>query len=727
MLLRMMINHSRMNTRNQSSNNNHRNRRQPNQGREKISYIRNDSEGANEEDAGGYEIYNTNHLSLTQRLLACLNNGTMTDVTLVGDDGIPVPACRFLLGAASPVLQPLLYGNHNSDGSGSMVVTIRESSYKPLKALVEYCCSDKLNTSLWQESSAVDIVQDAVQLCQLAGTYEMPPLMGQVKEFLQPLLQACPPLACLVWNLSDEESTPSIHRAAYGLIREQPYQALAPVTSSTNGTPSLVGGIPCLSPDKLELLYGDFSLGADEWFLFQQLVLWKDHNIKTNHDAAKEKAICKHIVQKYIDLAAIDDPEAMETTVMKSGFVDDNMLVQALMRQAKNARTHTDAETFRTLRGKRGKKFVSILVENAGDEACNGIYVYFQHKNKDSSDDEDNVKNSSSSNNNLLYFIQQKPVQTNSDKEEQQQPKTFVLVKDSLDTWRICDNYKNILYERVKPESQQACQDPLDATFPSTGWSRVTGVNPSPTCKPVKGNPEVYLKKKSTNIIEANAIARGNASPQAKQEDKIKEMPYARTDKPPRPTNTSDKESSAFTGVQKATTVNSLSPSTASTTTESASLSTNHESWKTAQSSHHSLPSSKEQAASSTSKIKAKEVKKMTRKTSLMDEDEQCNGEEQVETTTQKETPDRNGSVAASNASTEMCNNKVNSDPILGKEIGGSGFKPGQEDFNLVIKRGIVETMAQSKQASVGQCSMIPQEESVLSGCTIGVNFTNNQ
>jgi BTB/POZ domain len=443
------------------------------------------------ENEDGYELFDTAHMSVTERLLACLRNETMTDVALVGDDGIPVPAARYILGSASAAFQPLLYGNSNRDGNAS-TVNIGESNQKSLTALVEFCCSDELNTSIWADSHPLEIVQDTVALVKLAHTYGLARLQIKVKDFLNPLMLAYPPLACHVYNLADRVATPDVFAASQVILQEKAYVALKSSTSSTssrgNKDPTqAMGGMICFSPAKLEDIMSDNEIEVDELFLFQQLVAWRDHN---DFKYTNVNSICRSLV-RHLDLSSID-PNAIETTVMQSGFVTADMLVKALMAQAKSA-TH-EGLAFASLRGPRGRKFAHVLIQGAGEPECNGVYVHVKRGDKATP----------STGRNLLYFIK-KPTPTPAPTGLPLSGKTFILVQDTTGTWRICDSDKNILYEGRNPSNGGK-----HGEIPQTGWVQVSGELPPPECSWLRPHSNPNSPQRSN--ANSTAGAAGTAS-----------------------------------------------------------------------------------------------------------------------------------------------------------------------------------------------------------------------
>ncbi|CAB9526086.1 expressed unknown protein [Seminavis robusta] len=197
-------------------------------------------------------------MSTTERLKACLKDNCMTDVALVGDDGVPIPAIRCVLGSASPVLKQILYTTSSkrsryrgspddtlciSTSSGTLttkdedgfVITLEPQKSrvvhipgfrgKTINALVEYCCSDSdLHQTTFFKSMFQDPIQpaegarslkfsslipidpaqsviDMLDFAQLAINYEIPKVPQKVvDDFVAPLTKRFPPLACLVMN-----------------------------------------------------------------------------------------------------------------------------------------------------------------------------------------------------------------------------------------------------------------------------------------------------------------------------------------------------------------------------------------------------------------------------------------------------------------------------------------------------------------------------------------------
>lgn len=270
----------------------------------------------------GYEVVDTASMAMSQRLTACLDNDRMTDVYLIGEDGVNVPASKFVLGSLSPNLQTLLYSGEETKSH----VSIENCRAKTLKALVEFSCSDMLNTTIWSDTEPVEIVEDMVALAKLAEMYALPNLKQQVSDVLCPCLDQLPSLACVAYNLVNSKTTPELHKAALNVLRKKPYQAFV------KGPGGEIGGIASLSPDKLDTIFRDSEVDAEEIFLFQCLQEWKVVNQEVY---CNTNQICR-LVAQHLDFSAMHATD-IEDIVLPSGIVDSGNLLSGLMTLAKAA------------------------------------------------------------------------------------------------------------------------------------------------------------------------------------------------------------------------------------------------------------------------------------------------------------------------------------------------------------------------------------------------------
>jgi BTB/POZ domain len=374
-------------------------------------------------------------MTATKRLLAGLRDGKMADVELVGDDGIRVPALRCVLACASPVLHNLLYGD--ASRATSSVVKINGCSNKTLRALVEYCCSDELNASIWDGSCPpAEIVKDIVALARVSHAYGIPNMEERVLEGINPLMAAIPPLACVVFNYADPATTRAIHKSSLEMIREKPYTCLQQEGQN-------IGGMVCLAPEKLQLIIRDPGLQVDELFLFKQLMRWRSYNRNVYANASD---ICKQLVT-FVDLTYID-PHDIKDIVIASGLVEDKAVIDALLEQCIAATR--EGLAYAAMRGDVGKSQIQAMVQDAGNPEVNGLYQQIHREGT------------------LLCYAKVGDDQ-----------RIILLLKDNRASWKICDN------ERLFYEWKSNLESHYDQ-FPVSGWvatSQVSSSLPTPTVK----------------------------------------------------------------------------------------------------------------------------------------------------------------------------------------------------------------------------------------------------
>jgi len=357
-------------------------------------------------------------MTATKRLLAGLPE--MADLELVGDDGIRVPALRCVLACSSRVMRDLFYGGASSSAPSS-VVKIGGCSSRTLRALVEFCCCDELNASIWDASCPPkEIIRDVVALARVAHDYGIHNVEDRVLEGINPLIDAIPPLACVVFNFADPMKTENVYKAAMSRIQENPNICLQDDGKS-------MGGMVCLSPQKVKALFQDTSLPVDELFLFQQLLRWRAFNENRYPNTLE---ICKELVG-FVNLAYID-PNDIKATVLDSELVDDRNVINALLEQSIAATR--EGLAFAAMRGTHAQNQIYAKVQNAGTPECNGFYKQIQVKEF------------------VLCFGK-----------KIDEKRMMLLVKDEQAVWKICDR-DDIYYE------WRADQDGNRNQFPVTGW-----------------------------------------------------------------------------------------------------------------------------------------------------------------------------------------------------------------------------------------------------------------
>jgi len=403
---------------------------------------------------------------LQQRLMACLklNDDKVADVFLVGDDGIPVPALRCVLSCTSPVFDRMLYGEF-AESSQKCKIPIPGMTQSILQQLVEYCCSDTLNTGVLQKAALAyknglisgdfcppNHVTDSVLLAELGDKYQIPGLEVAVVKYLEEeVMKEDAELSCIIFDLCNPDMTPQVHAAAWKLISQHPQDALLHDQSPT--TVMFGCGISCLGPEKLKELFEDVNqIEAPPLFMFQRLLDWyesKQECLPEGYSSQDIDNICRQAAGR-IHLASID-PYGLKNIVMKAPFVDQNDILEAFMDQAILAHKFGLDFSQPYMHGDQ-PRCRHVLVEGAGVERINGVYR--QDESPITALIQQQFTKQCPGNNgdggNNIYLVQGK--------------------EDCL--WFICD------------ASQYYYHTKTPGVLPSTGWFVVSeGRAPAPTCK----------------------------------------------------------------------------------------------------------------------------------------------------------------------------------------------------------------------------------------------------
>jgi hypothetical protein len=306
-----------------------------------------------------------------QDLLEALQDEDLTDVTLEGQDGIPIPASRFVLAARSAVLKRMLYGNFREANTSR--ISLEDYDSVILEAIVEYCYRNEISKFRLYIHRTAASARRLVQLYKAADYLALMGLASLVAQMAHNLTTRYPPLACAVYD--EAVMTTKVSRDALEMIQSRPYVTLPPDSNTE-------GGIGCLSSHKLISVYQDAGVQAGELFMFQMLQEWKQcmeeesgnhHHRGADETEGGERAggCILSAVQKcatYLVLENIE-PHDLLTLVSPSGFCEPESITEAITKQALRA-SRTRVWTLSS----RGPDIERILVEGAGSKDANGIY-----------------------------------------------------------------------------------------------------------------------------------------------------------------------------------------------------------------------------------------------------------------------------------------------------------------------------------------------------------------
>lgn len=325
-------------------------------------------------------------LEVVQDILAALEDyEALTDVLLVGHDGVEVPACRFVLAARSRVLKRMLYGNFREARASSSTIAATSSttttsqhqkielldySSQVLSMVVQYCTTGQFLSLQQSSPTASEVFLRLIVQVAKAGDYlEISGLVRKTESLAKKMVSKHPLLACPV--LDEAEETSALFACAKRMIQCRPYAALdssSPLSTNSGMEEGCDdGGIECLQSDRVLAIMKDTEMEAGELFLFNMLKRWVDHVPGAYQTEALQVAreCGNHFRLHYIE------PDELLSTVQKSGLFAPNLIVEAIMRQALKA-SQNRVWTI-NCRGKDAN-VDRVLVEGCGHTEVNGVY-----------------------------------------------------------------------------------------------------------------------------------------------------------------------------------------------------------------------------------------------------------------------------------------------------------------------------------------------------------------
>ncbi|CAB9499143.1 Kelch-like protein diablo [Seminavis robusta] len=315
-------------------------------------------------------------ISRDEMLASFLTDEALNDVTLKGNDGVEVFANRFLLSARSPVFRAMFLGKFREASSPVVEIDFRGCV---LQAVVEYIYTDRAGMTSCKKRKNEDgqvfdsqRIQSLVSLAAAASFFELSGLGESVlKKFEH--IWGMYPLSSFEIFQACRMAGPSIPTAMLGKARTRVRRTPADCITKDR--------IHCLSPDVLEEILKDPEMQMSECQLFRILSLWAQGTLQGEDRKGIAKDLSKHIRFEKMD------PQILSTTITASGLVASEQLLEAYKHQALEARTKSKPPTFSASRGipetttwavqprlSSGNP-VEILVQGAGSEAVNGIFV----------------------------------------------------------------------------------------------------------------------------------------------------------------------------------------------------------------------------------------------------------------------------------------------------------------------------------------------------------------
>ncbi|CAB9531273.1 expressed unknown protein [Seminavis robusta] len=309
-------------------------------------------------------------ISIKEMLKSFLTDEALNDVTLKGTDEVEVPANRFLLCARSQVFRGMLLGKFQEASSPVVELGFKGGT---LKAVVEYMLTDSADMLSCKKSENPDVDQisvdfplipSLVSLAEAASYFQLPNLAKLVLKKFEQMCEVAPGLSFAILQackVAGPSIPVGIADKIMARVRTTPFELITKEH------------VDCLSADILKEILTDKQMEKTEYQLFQILDLWAQGK-------KSECSIIANELSRHISFEKIN-PEALATTVTKSGLVSSEQLLEAFKQQALEMYKASLCATFDRARcpwlevliPSRGLP-MEIKVEGAGAEGVNGVY-----------------------------------------------------------------------------------------------------------------------------------------------------------------------------------------------------------------------------------------------------------------------------------------------------------------------------------------------------------------
>mmetsp|Transcript_13746 Transcript_13746/g.33266 ORF Transcript_13746/g.33266 Transcript_13746/m.33266 type:complete len:711 (+) Transcript_13746:145-2277(+) len=389
---------------------------------------------------------------LATKLLEMARKDNICDIQLTGKGNIEVMAPGFLLACHSPVLEEMLFPKEkinetcdtplpSFDGmlvqSDPKKIHIKFAAQSTLKGAIHFFASLELPPDIENEISEANI-RTISQLHTLAHLLKIPSLSNATYQTARRAINKNPSLACAAFDecnmlLTKPESENNMGRQSFKDIRGYALDFLR--QSPPNA------GVMFFSSTSIEAIISDDDMDVNEYNMWHILNLWVNKAPGTEDDKiATARSLVSHIQLHCID------PMQLNYQIKKCGYVSEASIKEALEKIDLMLENESPDDKER------------VIVEGAGDDRVNGVYVLH---------DDDIGLNS----NDVIYLKE--------GAEGGDSCSDFGLYRWG-EVWGIsnCTDYFNTLYScEISRRKGHTLRKP-----PKWGWKCGGGSNPAPIC-----------------------------------------------------------------------------------------------------------------------------------------------------------------------------------------------------------------------------------------------------
>ena len=305
--------------------------------------------------------------SLATRLLEVTQKDNFCDIELRGKDGAVVKAASFLLACHSSVFEELFYSKGESKADKSKTILLEFAVHTTIKAAVHFCATQELPHDVENQANETNI-RVMSQLHLFAQLFKIPLLLDATYRAGRMLMNRKPSLVCATFDecnmlqlkaesennwglvLTEKQSYDDDLRAyALDFMRDSPLEVLLGPES----------GISFLSSSSIAAIICDQEIDVDEYTMWRILNLW----VMSAQGSEDDKiATARSLVVSHIQLVFIA-PEQLKYQVKKCSYVDPTDVEEAIKEIEVMLENDSPDEKER------------VIVEGAGDDKVNGVYV----------------------------------------------------------------------------------------------------------------------------------------------------------------------------------------------------------------------------------------------------------------------------------------------------------------------------------------------------------------
>lgn len=364
---------------------------------------------------------------LASDVRSILFDDEISDVTLIGSDGVAVPAVRAVLASRSKVFRRMFYGSFAECDSSE--VRLEEFSGDVVRAVVQYCFTDVVAVSggggrvrtgaggggcdnddddqfgSHDDDDEEGGVRTLVRVSGAGHYFDIPRLERDVRDILSRTVSDRPPLACAVYDEAAAVGVPAegLATMAAERMRNRPRSSLLPPPATTrssgrggnagggrdrgrvgaaDGWADGGGGVLSLSASVLDDVVFDERSNASEFTKFLCLRRWAEggteaegtanrsppRKIRSDEDEEKEDvgAATTPLDRRKIarELAKKLDISTIPASDLSTSVAESGLVSSDDLFQAYR---------LQALNAERSK--AKIIVEGAGSAEVNGTYV----------------------------------------------------------------------------------------------------------------------------------------------------------------------------------------------------------------------------------------------------------------------------------------------------------------------------------------------------------------